>query len=65
VNIFLGDRIRMIRGETDIEGRVDGIKLKHGEIERVSIEHLDNWLFMADGWRFVQEIDEISEEDDA
>lgn len=65
MNIFLGDRIRMIRGETDIEGRVDGIKLKHGEIERVSIEHLDNWLFMADGWRFVQEIDEISEEDDA
>lgn len=60
MEVRIGGYVELIKGSTIVSGLVNGIKVKDGELERVSIEELD-WFVLEDGWAFVME----SEEDDA
>jgi hypothetical protein len=60
MEIRIGGYAELIKGSTIVSGLVNGIKVKDGELERVSIEELD-WFVLEDGWAFVME----SEMDDA
>lgn len=66
MNVFLGDRVTLVNADdTWVTGRVNGIKLDKGQLEKVSIEGLDLWFYMGDGWKFAEEFDdEELEEDD-
>ena len=60
MEVRIGGYVELMKGSTIVSGLVNGIKVKDGELERVSIEELD-WFVLEDGWAFVME----SEEDDA
>lgn len=60
MEIRIGGYAELMKGSTIVSGLVNGIKVKEGELERVSIEELD-WFVLEDGWAFVME----SEMDDA
>ena len=60
MEVRIGGYVELIKGSTIVSGLVNGIKVKDGELERVSIEELD-WFVLEDGWAFVME----REEDDA
>ena len=60
MEIKIGGYAELIKGSTVVSGLVNGIKVKEGELERVSIEELD-WFVLEDGWSFLME----SEMDDA
>ena len=60
MEVRIGGYVELMKGSTIVSGLVNGIKVKEGELERVSIEELD-WFVLEDGWAFVME----SEMDDA
>jgi hypothetical protein len=62
--VGLGYEVTLNKGSTFVTGRINGVKLNHGDIERISLEEIDNWFFMSDGWLFVVdgEDDEIQPE---
>ena len=60
MEVRIGGYVELMKGSTIVSGLVNGIKVKDGELERVSIEELD-WFVLEDGWAFVME----SEMDDA
>ena len=55
MEIGLGTRVGILRGDTIVFGGIDGIKLNRGEIERVSVESMDYWFWMSDGWQFISD----------
>jgi hypothetical protein len=55
MQIFLGDFVTIIKGETVISGRIEGIKMLNGELERVAFKSIDNWFYLNDGWLFAEE----------
>lgn len=65
MQIFLGDRITITKGETFVEGQTRGVVLDaHGQIERIYIHDIEGSFFMRDGWKFVEETEEEEPEDD-
>jgi hypothetical protein len=58
MEIGLGSSVGLTRGTTMVFGLIDGIKLNRGEIERVSIESMDYWFWMSEGWQFISEEEE-------
>lgn len=64
MQIFLGDLVTMMKNETIVTGRVEGVKMRHGELERVAIVGIDGWLYVNEGWLFAEE-EEAEREDDA
>lgn len=62
MQVFLGDLVTIIKGETVVTGRVEGLKMIHGELERIAITNVDSWFWLSDGWLFAEE---ETEEDDA
>lgn len=55
VTIFLGDLVTIIKGETVISGRIEGLKMLNGELERIAFKSIDNWFWLNDGWLFAEE----------
>ena len=53
IEIGLGTPVMLSRGNTVVIGAIDGMKLSRGEIERVSIEEMDHWFWMSEGWKFI------------
>jgi hypothetical protein len=67
--ILLGDEVtvcREVAGETTwITGRVTGIvQTDHGELKYFYIRGVDSSLWIQDGWKFADELEE-GEEDNA
>jgi hypothetical protein len=58
MEIGLGTRVGIVRGDTAVFGAIDGMKLSRGEVERVSIESMDYWFWMSDGWQFISDEEE-------
>lgn len=63
MQIFLGDTITLIRGNTQVTGKVEGLRLKHGELAMIAIENIAGWLIIADGWQFVEDDEDGGIED--
>ena len=47
MEVRIGGYVELIKGSTIVSGLVNGIKVKDGELERVSIEELD-WFVLED-----------------
>jgi len=62
VNIFLGDEVTLTKSDCWITGKVNGLKLDKGHLEMVSLEHIDIWLYLSEGWRFVEDMEEFCDE---
>lgn len=64
MQVFLGDRVTVVRGLTYITGAVSGVVLdKSKQLERVYLEHIDSPIWMYDGWRFIEENEWEEEEE--
>lgn len=63
MNVFLGDDVVLMKGETTISGRIRGLVLNNHtkELERVFIQDIHEEFWMNDGWQF---LDMTTEEDD-
>ena len=56
MQIFLGDRITIVKGETWITGQISGVTLDdRGELERIKFQHIDSQFWMSQNWKFVDE----------
>jgi hypothetical protein len=55
MNIFLGDEITLTKQTAWITGKVNGVKLDKGHLQMISLEHIDLWLNVDQGWRIVDE----------
>ena len=55
MEIGMGSRVAINLGETWVVGTVDGMKIAKGELEKISIEEIDMWFYMSDGWKFSSE----------
>lgn len=65
MQLFLGDRITLAKDETFVEGQTRGIILdEHGKVERVYIQGVEGSFFMRDGWKFIEEEEEVEVEND-
>lgn len=58
--VGLGTPVTIVNDTTIIAGIVDGMKLGRNGLERISIEKIDYWFWMSDGWEFL-----VDEEDAA
>lgn len=64
MQVFLGDRVTVVRGLTYITGAVSGVVLdKSKQLERVYLEHIESPIWMYEGWRFIEETEWEEEED--
>ncbi len=69
MNIFLGDEVTLYKdlepAATYITGNVSGIVLGDDKkISRVYIQGIDSAFFMFDGWKFVDNDEEIGDNDE-
>lgn len=56
MQIFLGDRITIMKGDTWITGQISGVTLDdRGDLERIKFQHIDSQFWMSQGWKFVDE----------
>lgn len=58
MQIFLGDLVTIVKGETVVTGRVEGLKMLNGELERIALKGIDTWFYLNDGWLFAEEEEE-------
>lgn len=63
MEVGLGSYLSIMKDTTVVTGLVNGIKLSNGELERVSMECIDIWFYMSDGWVFIEQEKEEGEED--
>jgi hypothetical protein len=54
LEIGLGSYVGLSKGDTVIQGMVDGIKLSEGILERISMEEIEMWFYMDAGWQFMR-----------
>jgi D-aminopeptidase len=65
MQLFLGDRITIVKDGTYITGKTRGIVLDaHGQIERIFLDALDTSFYLTSGWKIVDEDDESLEEEE-
>jgi hypothetical protein len=62
MQVFLGDYVTIQRGDTVVSGKVEGLKLDKGQLEKVAIEQIDTWFYMSNGWQFLDETEEEEDE---
>ena len=56
MQVFLGDRVTLAKDDTWITGAVSGVVLdKNKQLERVYIEELDQPFWMGAGWKFIDD----------
>jgi hypothetical protein len=59
MQIFLGDRITLVKGETWITGDCSGIVLDdRKEVQRLYVHGLDMAFWFSEGWKLADEDDE-------
>tara|TARA_R110000868_G_scaffold234537_1_gene488220 strand:+ start:2947 stop:3138 length:192 start_codon:yes stop_codon:yes gene_type:complete len=63
VNIFLGDEITLTKQTAWVTGKVNGVKLDKGHLQMVSLEHVELWLRIDEGWRIVDDSEEVHSDD--
>ena len=63
LEIGLGSFVGIRKAKTFITGTVDGIKLRDGVLERISIEEIDPWFYMDAGWLFMDMEEEVREDE--
>lgn len=64
MQLFLGDRVTIMKDETIVEGQTRGIILDaHGKVERIYIQGIEGTFFMRDGWKFLEEEEEELEDE--
>jgi hypothetical protein len=51
-----------MKGDTVVSGKVEGVKLDKGQLEKVAIEQVDAWFYLDNGWVFLDEVED--DEDD-
>jgi hypothetical protein len=62
MQLFLGDRLHLVKGDTIILAKNRGIVLDaHGQVERVYVDELDMAFWVKDGWSFGDEDEEFFE----
>lgn len=59
--IGLNTPVTIINETTVVAGVVDGIKVGRAGLERISIENIEGWFWMSDGWEFL--VDEEAADD--
>jgi hypothetical protein len=62
MQIFLGDYVTIVRGDTAVSGKVEGVKLDKGQLEKVAFEFIDAWFYLDNGWVFVDDTEEAEDE---
>ena len=62
MQVFLGDLVTIMKGDTIVTGKVEGLKLDRGQLEKVAIEGIDTWFYLGNGWMFLDEIEEEEDE---
>lgn len=63
MNIFLGDEITLTKQTAWVTGKVNGVKLDKGHLQMVSLEHVELWLRIDEGWRIVDDSEEVHSDD--
>jgi len=56
--VGLGVPVTIGRDSTVVVGIIDGIKLSRNGVERISIEGMDYWFWLSDGWQLLVEEEE-------
>lgn len=56
--VGLNSPVTIINENTVVAGVVDGIKLGRFGLERISIENIEGWFFISDGWQFLVDAEE-------
>lgn len=65
MQLFLGDRITIVKEDTYITGKTRGIVLDaYGKIERIFLDALDTSFYLSSGWKIVDESEEFLEEEE-
>jgi hypothetical protein len=65
MQLFLGDRLHLVKGDTIILAKNRGIVLDaHGKIERVYVDELEMAFWVKDGWKLGEEDEEFFEIDE-
>lgn len=65
MQLFLGDRVSLVKGDTIILAKNRGIVLDaHGQVERIYVDELDAAFWVKDGWKFGDEDQEFFEMDE-
>ena len=66
MEITLGDYAMIAKDDkVVVAGTIDGLKLNRHGIERVSFEGIVHWLWLSDGWQFVDDTNGEEETDGA
>lgn len=63
MDLGIGSYVTLQKGVTQVTGLVDGLKVNEEGLERISIMELDHWFWMSQGWQFLVESEDQSEED--
>lgn len=58
MEIGLGVPVTIVRDTTVVGGVIDGIKLSRNGVERLSIEGMDYWFWLSDGWQLLVDEEE-------
>lgn len=58
MEIGLGVPVTLVNDTTMVAGIIDGIKLNRNGVERISIEQMDYWFYLMDGWQLLVEEEE-------
>lgn len=61
ITIGLGSYVGVAKGETLVTGYINGIKLYQGVVERISVDEIEYWFYLDQGWKLVDlgETDEV------
>lgn len=59
--IGLNSPVTIANENTVVAGVVDGIKLGRSGLERISIENIEGWFWMSDGWEFLVDAEEAQD----
>lgn len=59
--IGLNSPVTIVNENTVVAGIVDGIKLGRAGLERISIENIEGWFWMSDGWEFLVDAEEAQD----
>ena len=65
MQVFLGDEITLVKGDSWVTGRVAGVVLDDKrELERLYLHEIGVAFWMRDGWKIVDDSEEIEEDEE-
>lgn len=58
MQLFLGDEVTLVKGETTVIGKVSGVVLdSRRELERIYIHEISQAFWMSERWQIVEEME--------